>query len=216
MYLLYKEFVSHLDKEDRLKCVELVLSKLDSGQLDIVSLYEEILTPSMREDFCQKKQKQTCIWEEHVRSSIIRTVIECCYPYVIKERDSKYRLAPKGRVVVACPTEELHEIGARMVADFFTLCGFQATFIGANTPQQEVVDAVGDIKPDYLAISVSNYYNLLAARKMIQQISEIRERLGPHFRVIAGGYAFEQSREDVGADLLLNTFADIKRLAEGY
>jgi methanogenic corrinoid protein MtbC1 len=215
MHLLYKEFVSYLDKEDRLKCVELALSKLDSGELDIVSLYEEIITPSMREDFCQQKQKQTCIWEEHVRSSIIRTVIECCYPYVIRERDSKYRPPSKGRVVVACPTEELHEIGARMVADFFTLCGFQATFIGANTPQPEIIDAIGDIKPDYLAISVSNYYNLLAARKMIQQIGEIRERLGPDFRVIAGGYAFEHHREDVGADLLLNTFADIKRLAEG-
>jgi methanogenic corrinoid protein MtbC1 len=217
MHLLYEEFVSYLDNKDRQKCVEFILSKLDSSELDIVTLYEEILTPSLREEFCQDKQK-ICIWEEHVRSSIIRTVIECCYPYIVKERDNKYRAVVKGRVVVACPTGELHEIGARMVTDFFTLCGLEATFVGANTPRDEILDAVGYIKPIYLAISVSNYYNLLAARKTIQKTGEISKTLGHDLKVIVGGYAFEQNPctcDDVGADLLLRTFEDIERLSEG-
>jgi methanogenic corrinoid protein MtbC1 len=219
MHLLYEEFVSYLDNKDRQKCVEFILSKLASNELDIVTLYEEILTPSLREDFCREKQKKICIWEEHVRSSIIRTLIECCYPYVAKERDNKYRAVAKGRVVIACPTGELHEIGARMVTDFFTLCGLDATFVGANTPQDEILDAIGYIKPRYIAISVSNYYNLLAARKTIQKMGEISKTLGPDFKVIVGGYAFEQNPctcDDVGADLLLHTFADIKRLLEGH
>jgi methanogenic corrinoid protein MtbC1 len=218
MHLLYEEFVSYLDNKDRKKCVEFILSKLASSELDIVTLYEEILTPSLREEFYQDKHK-ICIWEEHVRSSIIRTVIECCYPYVVKERDNKYQAAAKGRVVVACPTGELHEIGARMVTDFFTLCGLDATFVGANTPQDEILDAIGYIKPKYMAISVSNYYNLLAARKTIQKVGEISKTLGPDFKVIVGGYAFEQNPctcDDVGADLLLHSFSDIEKLSEGH
>jgi len=217
MHLLYEEFLSYLDNKDRQKCVEFTLSKLASEELDVVTLYEEILTPSLREEFCRDKQK-ICVWEEHVRSSIIRTVIECCYPYVVKERDNKYRAKAKGRAVVACPTGEIHEIGARMVTDFFTLCGLDATFVGANTPQDEILDAIGYIKPRYIAISVSNYYNLLAARKTIQKMGEIGKTLGPDFKIIVGGYAFEQNPytcDEVGADLLLRNFADIKRLSEG-
>jgi len=26
-----------------------------------------------------------CVWKEHVRTSIVRTVVEAAYPYVVKE-----------------------------------------------------------------------------------------------------------------------------------
>ena len=161
MHPLYERFLSFLDKDDRFGCVDFVLTRLQNNVLDIVTLYDEILAPSLRESFCREKQKAICVWEEHVRSSIIRTVIECCYPYVVKERAEKYRSAPKGKVIVVCPPEELHEIGARMVADFFTLCGFDAVFVGANTPQTEILEAIDYERPKYIAISVSNYYNLV-------------------------------------------------------
>ncbi|MBN2186257.1 MAG: cobalamin B12-binding domain-containing protein [Dehalococcoidia bacterium] len=218
MNSLYRQFLSYLDKDDRYSCVELVLSKLSNNEVDIVTLYVEILAPSLRESFCQDKQRQICIWEEHVRTSIVRTVIECCYPYVIRERVEKYASTLKGKVIVACPTEELHEIGARMVADFFTLCGFDSIFIGANTPQSDILEAIEYVKPRYLAISVSNHYNLLAAHRMVQKIHEVRENTRAKFEIIVGGSAFEQNLEmgrQIGSDLLLATFDDIHRLTQG-
>ena len=121
-------------------------------------------------------------------------------------------------MIVACPTEELHEIGARMVADFFTLCGFHSTFVGANTPQSDILEAIEYVKPVYIAISVSNYYNLVAAHKLVQKIREVRESTGIEFEIIVGGYAFEQNPEmgkKMGSDLLLATFDDIRRLTQG-
>ena len=218
MNSLYEQFLSYLDQDDRYGCVELVLNKLSKNEVGIVTLYDEILAPSLRESFCQEKQRQICIWEEHIRTSIIRTVIECCYPYVIKERDEKYKPTPKGKVIIVCPTEELHEIGARMVADFFTLCGFDSMFVGANTPQSDILEAIEYAKPVYVAISVSNHYNLLAAHKMVQKIHELRENNRAEFKIIVGGYAFEQNPEmgkQMGADLLLATFDDICKLAQG-
>ena len=217
MHPLYDRFLFYLDKEDRFGCVDLILNRVQENEVDIVTLYNEILTPSLRESFCQEKQKTICVWEEHVRSSIIRTVIECCYPYVVKERDEKYRSLPKGRVIVVCPPEELHEIGARMVADFFTLCGFDATFVGANTPQADILDAAGYVKPKYIAVSVSNYYNLVAARKTIQKINEFRETTDSEFKILAGGLAFEQNPsacDDAGVDMVLQSFEDIKNLSQ--
>jgi methanogenic corrinoid protein MtbC1 len=218
MSSLYEQFLSYLDKDDRYGCVELILTKLSNDEVDIVTLYEEILSPSLRESFCREKQRQICIWEEHVRTSIVRTVIECCYSYVVKERDNKYRSIPQGKVIVVCPAEELHEIGARMVADFFTLCGFESMFIGANTPQVEILEAIEYVKPRYVGVSVSNHYNLIAARKMVQKIRELRESTGAEFKIIVGGYAFEQNPDmdtRMGFDLLLATFEDIRRLTQG-
>ena len=218
MHPFYHEFRSYLDREDRQKCVDFVLSKLSNDEIDIVTLYDEILTPSLRETFCIENHRAICVWEEHVRTSIVRTVIECCYPYLVKERDGRYASMPKGKVIVVCPTEEYHEIGARMVADFFTLCGFDAVFVGANTPQDDIIESIRYISPDYVAISVTNSYNLVATRRTIQKIVDIRKETGAAFNIIVGGNAFQCNPgiyKEMGADLLLWTFEDIKRLSQG-
>jgi methanogenic corrinoid protein MtbC1 len=213
---LYQRFLSRLDNGDRYGCVDLILAKLSANELDVVTAYDEILAPALRESYCRERQRQICVWEEHVRTSIARTVIECCYPYVIKERDRQSKLASRGKAIVVCPTEELHEIGARMVADFFTLCGFDAMFVGANTPQAQILEAIGYVKPRYVAISVTSYYNLLAARRLVEKIRSAKEMTKADFTIIVGGYAFERNpevSEEMGADLLLSGFEDIRRLS---
>jgi len=218
MHALYDEFVTYLEREDRLQCVEFALSRLSGNELDVVTLYDKILAPSMKERLSGEKRTEISVWEEHVRSSIVRTVIECCYPFVVKERSQRYNSSPAGRVIVFCPQEEYHEIGARMVADFFSLCGFDALFVGANTPQAEIIEAIGHVRPRYVAISVTNYYNLVAARRTVQQMLRVREASEADFKIIVGGQAFERNPNmatEMGADLLLNTFDDIRRLSPG-
>jgi len=215
---MYDEFLMYLEEENRQQCVTFALSRLSNNEIDLVTLYGEVLAPSMRERFCKAKHKEICVWEEHVRSSIVRTVIECCYPHVIKERDDRYRSGKLGRVIVFCPAEEYHELGARMVSDFFTLSGFDAVFVGANTPQVEIMGAISYVKPKYVAISVTNYYNLVAARRTVQKMGEVRETGGTDFKIIVGGQAFGRNPnmdKEMGADFLLSTFEDVRGLSQG-
>ena len=86
MHKFYDEFVSYLYKENKDKCIQFVKERMERGDLDIVELYLEILTPSLNNMECKDGDKDVCIWNEHVRSSIVRTVIECCYPYVAEKR----------------------------------------------------------------------------------------------------------------------------------
>jgi len=212
---IYASFLKLLDQEDRQACVELAVNLLAAGEIGIVPLYQQVLTPALREKVNHKTGKPLSVWKEHIRTSIIRTVVECCYLYVIKDKSSQCN---KGRVIIFCPIEELHEIGARMVTDFFVLCGFEAIFIGANTPHRDIVEAIEDALPDYVAISVSNDYNLVAARKTLRQIIEVREKERLKFRIIAGGMAFDGRSglaREIGAEFLLQTFEDIKHFAEG-
>jgi MerR family transcriptional regulator, light-induced transcriptional regulator len=214
MHPFYAEFISYLDRLEKEPCVKSILARLDSHEIDILSLYGEILTPAQYTDL-SKEDSQDCIWQEHVRTSIIRTIIECCYPHVIHERDHKYVSVLKEKVVVLCPPEELHEIGARMVADYFTLCGYSVVFIGANTPQADILNGIKYIRPEYVAISITNYFNLLATRNVIGKILEFKDRQS--FKVVLGGQACRnnpQAAARMGADLILDSFADIQSLAK--
>lgn len=217
MHPFYEDFVSYLNQENKEKCVEFVLSKLSKGEIDVVTLYTQVLTPSLNEMFCKDKQREVCIWEEHVRTSIVRTVMECCYPYLIEERNKRLKQSTKGKVIVVCPTEEYHEIGARMVADIFTLSGFDVVFVGANTPQDDILEAISYVMPLYVVISVTNYYNLVAAKRTITKILDTRNSSGHDFKIIVGGHAFNRNADiykEMGADLHLHTFEDILALAE--
>lgn len=211
---LYPEFLALLEKEDKGACIDYALSALSSGKIDVVTLYTELLERSLKEMRCSSDEN-TCIWREHVRSSIIRAVIECSYAHVARERDSKYSGPCGKKVVVVCPTEELHELGARMVADFFTLAGYDSVFIGANTPMSVILSAMSQIHPDIVALSVTNYYNLFAAKKAIASI----RAQGPAGLLIAvGGVALKDRLGgtcDLGADIQISSFEDIMRLREG-
>ena len=222
MHDLLPEFLKLAEAEDRQGCVEWALSRLDSGAVDIVTLYEQILAPSLNEMKCKDAEAAVCVWKEHVRSSIIRTVIECCYPHVMKERAARSKTGKDAnaagqsgtgpKVVVVCPSGELHEIGARMVADLFTLCGCSSIFVGANTPLEDFLAAVEHIKPRYVCVSVTNYFNLVAARNVV---SRIRAIAGKDVTILAGGQAFRNNpatAKDMGADMLVGGFEDMARV----
>jgi methanogenic corrinoid protein MtbC1 len=117
--------------------------------------------------------------------------------------------------MVVCPPGELHEIGARLVADYFTLCGFKADFIGANTPLEDIVESIRAIQPRFLAISVTNYFNLVATRAAVEKIMGLKNQFS--FQVIMGGLACQENPvpcQQMCSDRLLNSFEDIRKLAE--
>jgi len=212
MHKYFDEFIKAFQLEDREASLNLTLSKLKNDELDITELYTEILAPALN-SMVQNENDKASIWREHVRSSIIRTIIENCYPYVIKERNEKYKIKTDKKVAVVCPSEEYHEIGARMITDFFTLLGYDAVFVGSNTPKDEFLEALAVIKLDYIAISVSNPYNLIAARKAIEKISGAN----PKVKILVGGNAFNQHNnayKEIGADMYLNKFEDILELSK--
>ena len=216
MHSLYDEFVASLEKREKENCVKVCLDYLANGAIDVVTLYEQILAPAMNTPSYGTNEGEVNIWEEHSRTSIVRTIIECCYPYVVKERNESYKSKKKGSVIVLCPTEEAHETGARMVADFFTVTGFDVIFIGASTPGDQTIDAINYFNPDYVAISITNAYNLLTTAKVVKKITDMKNSM--NFKIILGGRACQTNPETckrMNPDYILQTFDDIRNLAEG-
>ena len=209
------EFLEYLDAEDKEKCVDFIIKKLDNKEIEVSTLYSQVLEPALNKFYCYVEEEKLCIWKEHVRNSIISTIIEICYSYILKERKDKGIKALNIKVLVGCPSEEYCDMGAKMISDIFTLYGFDSVFIGANTPRTEIRDAINILKPKIIALSITNYYNLLEAQKAIDLIRNYTEFDG---KIVVGGIAFLSNPEiykKIGADLLIENYSQIKNLAEG-
>lgn len=73
-----------------------------------------------------------------------------------------------------------------MVADIFELNGWDAHFLGANTPVDHVLDYIQETKPDLVGLSLSVYFNIAALKTGIEAIRSNFHQLD----LVIGGQAF--------------------------
>ncbi len=211
----FDEFNTLLSSEDKEACVRWALSKINNQEIDLLSLYTEILTPAMKLLVPDEINIGVSIWNEHVKTLIVRTIVESCYLTVCDERTRRCGEVLEDKVLVITPPDEYHEMGPRMAADFFIIAGFNVQYIGANTPNDALKAALLEMQPKYVAIGISNYYHLFSLPKMIDMIRSLSK---PDMKIIIGGNAVQSDPElytKVGADMQLNTFEEICQLREG-
>lgn len=203
----YQEFLELLNQERKDECVIYIMELFNSG-FSVKEVYEQYIIPSLAEYECNSDVEEICIWKEHTRTSIIRTILESSYPYLIKQKKEKINKS----IIVACPQLEYHEIGAIINTNFFILEGFDAKYIGANTPSEQIISAVKILKPDYLALSITNYYNIVATKKLIETLKENNKEI----KVIIGGQATKNplTIAQLKYDYILQSYEDIVMFKE--
>lgn len=198
----YNTFLKLVDNEDKDQALSFILDLLNNGE-SVVSVYQNYLIPVLALYECPVEDQEICIWKEHARTSIIRTILEASYQYIIKTKEK----AINKSIITLCPQEEYHEIGAIIVNHYFSLLGFESKYIGANTPNETILSAIKVLKPDYIAISVSNYYNIVVTKRLT---NEIRNQY-PDVKIIVGGQVFRhpESLNQIEYDYILNDFEEI-------
>lgn len=209
----YQEFSLILASEDKEASLNYALNLLAEQNVGIVDLYTKILGPALNQMTCSEEDQRLCIWREHVHTAIIRTIVESCYPFVIAEK-KKMNSCDRGTAAVLCPPEENHELGARMVADFLTICGFRTIFVGSNTPYGDFINGVEILAPKLIAISVTNYYHIVVTKKIV---ADLRDKMGDKVKIVIGGNAFDSNPDHIhaiGADFYSRSFDDLKKIAD--
>ena len=207
----YDTFIRHLDDENKEATVTHIRKLLSSGEVTLEELYLDFITPALNEFTCTHADEDICIWKEHRRTSIIRTILEMSYLDVLEQKASNQPNHPT--VIVVCPEEEYHEIGAIIATQFFTLNGYDAAYIGANTPKDQILKAVATFKPDVLALSVTNYYNLITTKKTIQAL----RKAYPGLTIAIGGSAFHgaETRRQIDHDVYIDDLRSVNELMGG-
>jgi methanogenic corrinoid protein MtbC1 len=192
--VLAREFLESLLRGDRHSASCLVLDSVQAG-VSIKSIYTQVFQRSQRELGRLWQTNQISVAQEHFCTAATQMVISQLYPYIFSgERRGR-------RLVAACVGGELHEIGARMVADFFEMNGWDTYFLGANMPPESIVRIVAERQADMLALSATMTFHI---GKVTDIIASLRASgASPRTRILVGGYPFNLSPElwiHVGAD----------------
>lgn len=178
---LARRFLLALLEGRRGDAVALALEALDGG-LGIAEVHDEIVTRAQAEVGRLWQLGEVGVGEEHLGSRIVEDVLAA-----LRQRmPAPPPDAP--RVLVAGLCGELHDIGARMVADRLGLAGWNALFLGANTPAADLLACVRELRPDLLALSLSLALHVRATAALV---AAVRAELGGDAPpVLVGGAVF--------------------------
>jgi methanogenic corrinoid protein MtbC1 len=160
---LARRFLLALLEGRRADALALALDAQGRG-LGIAQLHDEVVTRAQAEVGRLWQLGEIGVVEEHLGSRIVEDVLAAL-------RQRLPEPAPDApRVLVAGISGELHDIGARMVADRLTLAGWNALFLGANTPAPDLLEAVRETRPDLLALSLSLALHVRATADLIAAV----------------------------------------------
>lgn len=137
--------------------------------------------------------------QEHYCSAATQLIMSQLYQYIFSSEKTGRRL------VAACVGGELHEIGIRMVADFFEMDGWDTYYMGANTPTSTIIEAIDSHQPDVLAISASMPFHRKTLKELIATVRD--HDTDGRVKILVGGYALRSS-QDLWIKLGADGFAD--------
>jgi len=141
------------------------------------------------------------IAQEHYASNQIRQKIFSAM--------NQLRMVEEGpRVVVACPSQEWHEISAMTAAYLCAARGCRVHYLGANLPIPELAKYCEQIRPAYVLLSMSVDRSDAEAKNIIK---ELVTRVRPLAPVGVGGH-WTQSHTTMFSEEDITVFPDLKAL----
>ena len=191
---LARKFLRLLLAGERYVAGRLILEAVGSG-VSVRDVYLYVFQPSQREIGRLWQTNRVSVAQEHYCTAATQLIMAQLYPQI-------FRTEKNGRRVVATSVAgELHEIGMRIVADFFEMEGWDTYYLGANSPATAVMQALSDRKPDLLAVSATMTFHVRSVEELIAKVRGSEEFDG--VKIMVGGYPFNVEPElwkRVGAD----------------
>jgi methanogenic corrinoid protein MtbC1 len=183
--VVYLHYLNALLDGDKKLCMQIVTGLIDQG-VSIKEIYLELFQRSMYR-IGQMWEKERCsIANEHVATKITEGMIE----YVAGNFSNENNIGKLA--LITCIDKEYHELGARMVAGFLEALGWKTIFLGANIPQEEVINLIYEKKPDLVGISSSFYMNIT---RLLNLLNAIKENF-PEQEIIVGGQSLCDGRSE--------------------
>lgn len=125
---------------------------------------------------------QLSVAQEHYCTAATQMIMSQLYPYIFStEKNGK-------TLVATCVSSDLHEIGVRMVSDFFEMEGWDTFYLGANTPAPDFLKTLKERNADLALISATMIFHLRHVRELIEKIRADKET--QNVKIMVGGYPF--------------------------
>lgn len=178
---LASEYLDLLLAWDRRGALGRVLDAVDKGR-SVKEIYLEVLQPVQYELGRLWQANRINVAQEHFCTAATQLVMSQLYPRLF--------LGPRsGKTLVATSVSgELHEVGIRMVADFFEMEGWDSWYLGSSMPARDILSSLEAHGADVLAVSVTMAYHLDEAIRLIDLVRD--SEWGRQGRILVGGRQF--------------------------
>ncbi len=191
---LARRYLDALLAGDRKAASQMILDAVDGGT-PVREIYLHVFQPVQREIGRLWQTNRISVAQEHYCTAATQLIMSQLYPRIFTTERTGHRL------VATCVGGELHEIGVRMVADFFEMEGWDTYYLGANTPAESVLSTIAEREPDILGVSATITMHVSDVKALIEQVRA--SGVGDGVKVLVGGYPFNTAPDlwrRVGAD----------------
>jgi methanogenic corrinoid protein MtbC1 len=192
-----RSFLDAILAADRNRADAIIDDALAAGTT-VHDIYLDVFQPVLRETGKLWQQNKATVAQEHYVTGFIRQSMAHVHDRVAV---SGAKTPQKKSIVTASVGEELHDIGIRMVADFFEMDGWDVYYTGANTPVKCILETARDRKADAVALSITMPSRLPDVQYLIRSLRA--DATTAHVKIIIGGYPFTVIPDlwkQVGAD----------------
>lgn len=180
-----EEYMACLFKKDTRRSIAKVRQFVER-EIPLDDIYVEILSESMRRVGELWHTAEITVDTEHYCTSVTQMAMAQMYEFLF-DTEKKDKM-----ILCVCPGKELHEMGARIVADLFENHGWDSIFLGAAVPVDYILESVKENRPDLVTLSVSMPQHLIDCENAVREI----KKAFPDVKIAVGGKAFE-STDDI-------------------
>ena len=179
--LLRRTYLDLLLAGQRHKAMQAVLSQVEAG-LPVDTVYIDVLQPVLYELGRLWQINEIDVATEHYVTAVTQLLMARLFPYALNQKRVSRSM------IGCCLGSELHELGMRMVCDFFEFKGWNTYFLGAITPQESLLGAIRSRRPDLLCLSATMAFGLPQIRDLIKRIQDSSTDTVP--KIMVGGLPF--------------------------
>jgi len=193
----YNNYFNSLIKGAKYECVA-IFDEVIKSNVPVEKIYTQLFQRSLYQVGEYWEMNRISVATEHMATAITENLMIKLQPELFStERTGK-------KAVIACVANEYHQVGGKMVADIFEMYGWDGYFVGANTPNTELLRFIESKNPDLIGLSLSIYSNL---PELKNTLVKIRQHF-PDLPVMVGGQAFRW-----GGTEIIQNFSNVAYLS---
>ncbi len=161
-----------------------IASRCEPAQEGYVSVATQLFQPALYRVGDLWQRNRITVADEHVATAASQTALAEMYD------QSRPKPQNGRRAVIACVASNHHAVGARVVADAYTLNGWDVDFAGGDVSPARMLARVEDHRPDFVGLSASLPHHIPALRATIMALRGEYGAKCP--AIVVGGLATNQ------------------------
>ena len=194
----YKELIEKLTSsliEPSISKAILISNNFIKEKEDIKIFWEKIILPAMYKIGYKWSNGEITVGQEHTATSICQRVMSMHYDKILNINFIKES------IIVAISPKELHQVGARMLADILELNNYNVYFFDSNLTSEKLSETIDKESIRNVILSTTLVSNIEATNKLIE---ELKQKYQNKIKIYVGGQAYSSNKY-----LIENTNADI-------